>query len=177
MVVHPHYKPGILWSDVALLFLKEPFTLTDNVGVVCLPSRGMTIDENACVAGGWGKNAFLKGRHSTVLKKVTLPIVARNKCQVALRNTRLGKFYKLHRSFICAGGEKNKDTCKGDGGSPLVCPVSGQKGRFVQMGIVSWGIGCGGKKTPGVYVNLPMFTPWIDDEMQIRNLSTSFYKF
>merc|ERR1712013_364419 len=33
-------------------------------------------------------------------------------------STRLGQKYKLHDSFICAGGVNGKDTCKGDGGSP-----------------------------------------------------------
>uniref|UniRef100_A0A6P7H8F5 Phenoloxidase-activating factor 2-like n=1 Tax=Diabrotica virgifera virgifera TaxID=50390 RepID=A0A6P7H8F5_DIAVI len=41
---------------------------------------------------------------------------------------------------IRAGGEENKDTCKGDGGSPLVCPIPNEPNRFFQMGIVSWGI-------------------------------------
>lgn len=41
-----------------------------------------------------------------------------------------------------AGGEPGKDTCKGDGGSPLVCPIPGRVDRYYQSGIVAWGIGC-----------------------------------
>lgn len=53
--------------------------------------------------------------------------------------------------------------CGGDGGSPLVCPISNQPGRYHQVGIVSWGIGCGEHNIPGVYVNLGIFRDWIDD--------------
>ena len=34
----------------------------------------------------------------------------------------LGRNFRLDSSFLCAGGNKNEDTCIGDGGSPLVCP-------------------------------------------------------
>lgn len=34
------------------------------------------------------------------------------KCQEILRTTRLGPKFILHDSFICAGGEEGKDTCK-----------------------------------------------------------------
>lgn len=87
-----------------------------------------------------------------ILKKIELPIVPHAPCQEALRKTRLGKRFVLNESFICAGGESDKDTCGGDGGSPLVCPVQGHPGHFYQAGIVSWGIACGLKGTPGVYV-------------------------
>merc|ERR1711972_529069 len=46
-------------------------------------------------------------------------------------------------SFICAGGVAGKDTCKGDGGSPLVCASKEDPFTFVQAGVVAWGIGCG----------------------------------
>lgn len=52
-----------------------------------------------------------------------LPVVKHKTCQDKLRQTRLGRLFELHRSFMCAGGEAGKDTCKGDGGSPLVCPM------------------------------------------------------
>ena len=53
-----------------------------------------------------------EGRYQVILKKVNLPVVPRNTCLEALRKTRLGPYFKLHESFICAGGEQGKDTCK-----------------------------------------------------------------
>ena len=48
-------------------------------------------------------------------------------CEFAFINkTRLGDedqpIFSLHKSFICAGGEHAEDTCRGDGGGPLMCP-------------------------------------------------------
>lgn len=53
-----------------------------------------------------------EGHYQVILKKVDLPTVPRDKCQDKLRSTRLGKYFVLHESFICAGGEAGKDTCK-----------------------------------------------------------------
>lgn len=52
-----------------------------------------------------------EGRYQVILKKIQLPIVAPKKCEEALQTTRLGKFFKLDKSFICAGGERGKDAC------------------------------------------------------------------
>lgn len=176
VVVHPAYNAPSLKNDIALLFLAQPLSLADNVGIVCLPSPKMSTDDR-CIACGWGKDAYKKGRHSSVLKKVELPLVARAKCVEALRKTRLGAFYKLHRSFICAGGEDSKDTCKGDGGSPLVCKIPGHGYRYAQVGIVAWGIGCGESQIPGVYVNVALYRSWIDKEMASRELDAAYYSY
>jgi hypothetical protein len=53
-----------------------------------------------------------EGRYQVILKKVDLPIVPQDACEEALRKTRLGPYFKLHHSFICAGGDQGKDTCK-----------------------------------------------------------------
>ena len=52
------------------------------------------------------------GKYQHILKKIELPLVPRDVCQLSLRKTRLGVHFKLHESFVCAGGEPGKDTCK-----------------------------------------------------------------
>ena len=90
-------------------------------------------------------------------------------CQKQLRATeQLTINFQLHSSFICAGGEINRDSCTGDGGSALVCPIEGVENKFYQAGIVSWGIGCGLKDVPGVYTNVANFIEWINNEMLLK---------
>lgn len=179
IIIHPEYYKGALYNDVALVFLEEPFDLAENVKTACLPPQGFLFDHSSCYASGWGKDVFGKeGKYQVILKKIKLPVVPRTKCQNSLRGTRLGRRFYLHQSFICAGGEAGQDTCKGDGGSPLVCPISNSESpdRFYQAGIVAWGIGCGENQVPGVYVDVAGFRNWIDENMQSRSYDTSFYQ-
>lgn len=78
---------------------------------------------------------FSEGKYQTLLKKIDLPLIDRAECQSRLRTTRLGQYFHLHPSFLCAGGEENKDTCAGDGGGPLLCSIS--SGQFVQVNILT----------------------------------------
>merc|ERR1712240_503439 len=88
-----------------------------------------------------------------------------HECQDSLRRTRLGRRFQLDDSFICAGGVAGKDTCKGDGGSPLVCASKEDPFTYVQAGVVAWGIGCGEDNVPGVYASVPEAVCWIDYAM------------
>lgn len=126
---------------------------------------------------GWGKNSYKRGSYQPILKKMDLPVVPRGDCLIALQKARLGSLFELHNSFICAGGEDNKDTCKGDGGGPLICPITGQPGRYQQVGIVSWGLTCGVHNTPGVYVNIAIFIDWIDFTMSVHGFDSTIYKY
>lgn len=144
IVVHKRYNAGKLYNDIALLFLVTPIELAENINTACMPPPNYAFEGNRCFATGWGKDSFGKaGKRSAILKRVELPIVTRRSCERALRKTRLGPHFELDESFICAGGGRGQDTCKGDGGSPLVCEIPGSKNRYYQAGIVSWGIGCG----------------------------------
>merc|ERR1712061_857572 len=121
--LHPEYEGRNLFNDFAVLFLESNFDLDINLDSVCLPEPEETFDGTTCFATGWGKDKFgSAGEYQLVMKEIDLPVVDHDTCQDKLRQTRLGGKFKLDNSFVCAGGLNGKDTCKGDGGSPLVCP-------------------------------------------------------
>lgn len=118
------------------------------------------------------------GTYASILKKVSLPMVEKFSCQAQLRKTALGKRFDLHESFLCAGGAKDEDTCVGDGGGPLICPISdSDDDRYQQIGITSWGLGCNAEGVPGVYANVAFFRDWIDKQMEEKNYKTEVYQY
>ncbi|CAF4941247.1 unnamed protein product [Pieris macdunnoughi] len=175
VVIHEKFNKRNLHYDIALLFLESEVKLAPNVGVVCLPIS--EADGEKCFASGWGKDQFGKeGRYQVILKKVELPVLNHDVCQTQLRKTRLGKYFQLSKTFMCAGGG-DQDTCRGDGGSPLSCPLPYQEDRYAVSGIVSWGIGCGQTGNPGVYVNVATFRSWIDENVARRGFDTKMYTY
>ncbi|XP_046385971.1 phenoloxidase-activating factor 2-like [Ischnura elegans] len=177
VIIHPDYNNRNLFNDVALLILVEPVTPAKHIGFICLPQRNYIPPPNTmCFASGWGKDSFAgMGKLQAILKRVDLPVVGRAECQRKLRRTRLGTHFRLHTSFICAGGEPGKDTCKGDGGGPLVCPHPDHPNHYIQSGMVAWGIGCKDQEIPGVYVHVAQFRDWIDEKLGEHYLETSYY--
>lgn len=44
-----------------------------------------------------------------------------------------------------------------------------QEGQsWYQVGVVSWGIGCGQGRYPGVYARVSSFLPWIQKNIQTK---------
>ena len=161
--IHPEFDGRNLQNDFAVLFVSEDFILDQHLDTACLPGPNEVFDGTTCFATGWGKDQFgAAGQYQVVLKEIDLPVVNQGECQDKLRSTRLGQKFKLHDSFLCAGGINGKDTCKGDGGSPLVCPSTEDPNTYIQAGIVAWGIGCGEDGTPGVYADVSKAACWID---------------
>ena len=164
--MHPEFDNRSLANDFAVLFLAQEFKLDYHIDTVCLPRPKEFFVGSQCHATGWGKDRFgSQGEYQVVLKEIQLPVVNSIACQTELRKTRLGQKFKLDESFMCAGGVKGKDTCKGDGGSPLVCPSKADPNVYQQAGIVAWGIGCGEDATPGVYASVAKAVCWIDQVM------------
>ncbi|CAG0913587.1 unnamed protein product [Notodromas monacha] len=155
VILQDKFHKGTLFNDVALLFLDEPVELYHHIDTICLPDYGQNFEGSYCTVTG------KLGSYQEVLKRIDVPVVSNYECQHSLRDTKLGKYFRLHPSFICAGGEPEKDACKGDGGSPLVC-FDKYRQSYVQVGIVAWGIGCGQGGIPGVYADVVQQVDWIN---------------
>jgi len=75
----------------------------------------------------------------------------------------------LGRGQLCAGGEKGKDSCRGDSGGPLMglSPDKSETTRWMIAGIVSFGPSpCGMKDWPGVYTRVAEYSEWIVDKLK-----------
>merc|ERR1719147_574882 len=167
--IHPAFNGANLANDRALLYTAQPFELQEHIDTICLPQPGEQFAGDTCFATGWGKDKFgAAGQYQVVLKEIDLPVVGHDQCEAKLRTTRLGRRFQLDDSFICAGGQDGKDTCKGDGGSPLVCPSKYDPYTYIQTGVVAWGIGCGENNVPGVYASVSEAVCWIDLAMSCR---------
>lgn len=175
IIMHEEFDPDGFFNDIALLELEQPVEIQPHVQPICLPppetpKLQAELREALCYATGWGGRQLGSPSNERLLKRIELPVVSRMECQGLLRLTRLEKRFRLRPSFLCAGGTKGKDTCKGDGGSPLFCTIPGQENRYRLAGIVSWGIDCANEDVPAVYANVPYLRSWIDEKVKSLGL-------
>lgn len=162
IISHPQYYSGGLFNDIAVLKWLEPLQKEVNVAPICLPSETEVFAAGEyCTVTGWGK-ASEDSPTSDKLKFAKVPIVPNKTCERQFQVNRLGNRFKLHESFLCAGGEAGIDSCTNDGGSPLICPR--KDGSVVLAGLVSWGLDCGLKDVPGAYTNIQNLLRWIKSQ-------------
>jgi len=195
-IVHPDYNPNLynnVINDIALIMLSKPANIADLIGVTtaCLPTdeniaarllkvnnlRDGLVGKRLLVAG-WGFTEYdpvgpktYEGvtddskAPSNVLQKLNVPVLSNQDCAEMWdlpNNT-------IESSKICAGGELNKDSCKGDSGSPLLASEFLPNGEVTEdnskqwflMGIVSYGSSYCGKGRPAVHTRVQDFIPWI----------------
>lgn len=130
-------------SDWALLHLSEPI-----YGVPLLKiASNSSFQSGTFTAIGWGMTAD-DGDQQRYLKKAPLDFVDDAQCR-----TILGYDDLIDTEMICAG-DGRPDTCKGDSGGPLVKRVGED---WVQVGITSWGIGCGENGRTAVFTEVSTF--------------------
>ncbi|NXP47763.1 TMPS9 protease, partial [Heliornis fulica] len=154
IIPHPSYNTDTADYDVAVLELKRPLTFTKYIQPVCLPEAGHHFPTSKkCLISGWGylREDFLV--KPEFLQKATVELLDQTLCSSLYSHA-------LTDRMLCAGYLEGKiDSCQGDSGGPLVCQEP--SGRFFLAGIVSWGIGCGEARRPGVYTRVTKLRDWI----------------
>uniref|UniRef100_A0A671FE32 Peptidase S1 domain-containing protein n=1 Tax=Rhinolophus ferrumequinum TaxID=59479 RepID=A0A671FE32_RHIFE len=159
LIIHPYFDSWLLDNDIALLLLKSPFNLGVKKAPICLSEVTDIKRWRNCWVSGWGITSdqllnysrhFFQPTHKMVLVKW-------KKCYHVMP--------MITRNMLCAGSpERGKDACQGDSGGPLVCQRITNKTSWYQLGIVSWGVGCGRKNLPGVYTKVSNYLLWIKKE-------------
>lgn len=175
IIPHPYYSSSSRENNIALLILELRIPFGRHIVPICLPRPNAHFEQASCLVSGWGSKNSASIGYSQVLKKISLRILSRQEC--ISRLTPLDLVNDFGTTNICAGGERNIDTCLGDGGAPLVCPIRGASNRYYQAGIVAWGSDCGIENVPGAYTNVAMFWSWITEELSRRNISSRYYTY
>jgi secreted trypsin-like serine protease len=153
--VHPDWDPDVISPDVALLELAKP---VNAIAPIQLAGPSDDVFEAAgtpLTVIGWG-NTSTTGQASfpNELREVVVPVVDDATCDKAYSG------FITVETQLCAGA-KGLDSCGGDSGGPLFATTSG--GTEIQVGIVSFGVGCAKQHFPGVYgeVNSPTIRGFI----------------
>ena len=124
---------------------------------ICLPEHGQDYDNVTALVTGWGRLES-RGPRPDVLQEVEVETMTNRAC------ARSHGDHKITNNMICAGSQ-GRDACWGDSGGPLA--VMGQDGFYRQIGVVSWGNGCGTPGYPGVYTRVSSLLAWIQDRMEL----------
>ncbi|XP_016954745.1 phenoloxidase-activating factor 2 [Drosophila biarmipes] len=160
IISHPEFSTITGANNIALIILDVSFEMKPHIGTICWPNSEVSLQQERCVVAGWGVKLSVLS-YPFRQKKIDLPLLNKDICEDRLRRM-LGRSYLLNPTMLCAGGERGRDACRGDGGSPLMCPVPGHPTTFEFVGIVNSGISCGQENVPGLYTNVRQMKPWID---------------
>ncbi|XP_012369386.1 testisin-like [Octodon degus] len=150
---------GVVPYDIALLKLTSSVTYTKYIQPVCIPANMSKFENRTdCWVTGWGdieEDKTLPAPYT--LQEVQVSIINRSMCNHLFQKSSFR--VDIWGDMVCAGDAAGgKDSCLGDSGGPLVCDLDG---LWYQIGIVSWGVGCGRPNRPGVYTNVSQHVQWI----------------
>ncbi|GBP39793.1 Chymotrypsinogen 2 [Eumeta japonica] len=153
VVRHRGFDMRTLYNDVSILTLDQPVKFSKTIRPICLPSGSRAYNGVYGTVIGWG-SLQENGVQPSILQKVSIPIWSNADCRLKYGAAAPGGIVD---HMMCAG-RASMDSCSGDSGGPLMV---NEGGRWIQVGVVSWGIGCGKGQYPGVYTRVTAFLPWI----------------
>jgi trypsin len=164
--IHPSWNSSTFANDVAVLQLSSPVT---GIKPLKLPSTSQNSFEKpgrSLTVAGWGNTTAQPASGPSPgssfpqrMREAEVPVVS--------DSTAAGKYSNYVSPLMVAAGKTGKDTCQGDSGGPMFEKVKTSTGATVyyQVGITSFGVGCGAPGWPGVYAEV--------NNSNLRNFITS----
>jgi secreted trypsin-like serine protease len=136
--------------DWAVIQLDKPLPLP------VLPLVQGPGDAGTFTVMGWGQIREDSMRQERRLHFADVPTVPDSTCAAEYKKAGV----KLVGAESICAGRTGVDTCQGDSGGPMI--GRDNAGQWVQVGIVSWGLGCARDGYPGVYTQISAFRDVIE---------------
>ena len=174
IVVHPGWNDSTKDNDMALLKLTGSIPARAGSGGTLpiafanlAPSSIGNLTGTMSTVTGWGNRDPNGNDYPNRLHEVQVPIISNAECS--------GSYGNLTDNMICAGyPQGGKDSCQGDSGGPLVIYDNNAQ-RWVQVGVVSFGVGCAQPDYPGVYARVSRYASWINSYVNPPQLNNKFF--
>jgi secreted trypsin-like serine protease len=163
IIVHEAYDPATSDSDIALLHLTGPIPAQLKTAVAATPEhdKQYVFPLGDAVVIGWGATRE-GGRTTPQLMRVWVDIQDSKLCEANYQE--VIPSLQITDNMLCAGlPEGGQDSCQGDSGGFLGAPLG--NGEYVQLGVVSFGVGCARPKLFGVYTRVAKYSDWIKEQM------------
>lgn len=164
VITHPQYDYQTNRYDLAVIKLKECVEYGDYIQPICLPDKikDNSLTGKELIASGWGSTQSGSQHGSDKLLEVNVKVISNRACK------KKGGWYQtdVFPENICTL-TPGKDACQGDSGGPLAYYYNN---KFYLIGVTSWGIGCGGKDSPGVWTDCinPHILKWIRSNIGMK---------
>ncbi|CAF3197292.1 unnamed protein product [Rotaria socialis] len=153
IINHPRYTSNNMSNDISLIQLSAKIdTYTEYYMPVCFPSADQTFAGQVGQTIGWGAPAY-GGSLLRYLSEVSSSVLTDSACRARYSAGMINA-----ATQVCSGGNKT-GACQGDSGGPFVIPDATRAGRYVLVGLTSWGIGCG---DGGVYTRVSAYKSWVE---------------
>ena len=162
--VHQRYSSNATAYDAAVLKLSSSVSGTAPIRVATAAQNYLERPGRLATVAGWGNtikqppNDHNGSRFPNRMREARVPLVSDFRAEEPY-DAVLGPAGYIPPIMVAAG-RKGNDACNGDSGGPLFARASG---GYTQIGIVSFGLGCGARGYPGVYaeVNAPSIRSFV----------------
>ncbi|XP_077493814.1 trypsin-like [Amblyomma americanum] len=159
-VVHPDFTWDTLANDIALLKLRSPIAFDRSVRPVCLPKHPLSLIHRHAIVAGWGRVSE-EGDPSQNLLFISRLVLPYDMCKFGFVTKE--QAVAFNTSMVICTSARGKDSCQGDSGGPLT--MWSKLAKTVQIGLVSFGVGCARGEKPSIYTRVSFYVPWIEKEI------------
>jgi secreted trypsin-like serine protease len=154
IIVHPGFNQNTNNKDIMLIKLQYPSSFQPSPLASPNLSNYAINNELRSRVIGFGLTNENSNTPPLRLRRAFVNLWQENRCRQAM-----SQYGPISEKMFCAGlQEGGADSCSGDSGGPIFTVIGDTR---YQMGIVSWGEGCGRPGLPGVYTKISEFNDWI----------------